>query len=556
MVRRSPRGDEAGFSLIEVLISIALLGILLAALTGSVITMRRASMAATEAARANTLLTATGETLKQLEYIPCESGNLVAAYNNLLADRESNLPVAQRLVPDPAIASATVTRVDTFGGCTMGDNDTGRQTLIVAVDYRGVQRTGQIVKRGEPSPLQAVITTELLNDLTAPIVYYHLTATGSTPLQDIDLFEWSCGDGDVTKFQTQDPGDPAVECHYVTNDTSATGYTVTLRVTDKYGNVAQTTRTLTVGPTATPVPPPVASFTTTPASGVVPLNVQFDPSGSRAGRPEGAIVRYEWDFADSFDPDGSTLVTASPTVQLHRYQIPGSYNVRLKVTDDTGRTATANRMVTATPPPVPGPAASFTYTPSKSVVPQTIRFDASASVPGLLGRPIVSYEWLLSDGSGMGGKTPSRLFTSPGNYQVTLTVTDSGGTTGSITRTVVVSPFVNPPDFRLTGTKPELASDGEFHFAWTNPGASTADTVNYEIRIEAVVGCLAFGTKTRTVAAGAPGTPQTYRFIVPRPGFVCAGSQYQWQMRTIRTNATEGTVTTPWTTYQHLWMVW
>ncbi|MEZ5311484.1 MAG: hypothetical protein R2735_13015 [Microthrixaceae bacterium] len=65
-----------------------------------------------------------------------------------------------------------------------------------------------------------------------------------------------------------------------------------------------------------------------------------------------------------------------------------------------------------------------------------------------------------------------------------------------------VDSFINPSNFRLTGTKPEFFSDGEFHFAWTNDGASTGNT--YEIRIEIVEGCLVFGTKTRTVPAGAP----------------------------------------------------
>lgn len=547
---------QAGFSLIETLVSIALIGILLAALTGSVITMRRVSMSANSSARANALMTATGESLKQLEYIPCEAGNLVDAYNSLLETRDANLPIGERLVSDPAFEAVSVTRVDTFGGCTLGATDTGRQTLVLAVNYRGTERVGQIVKRGEPSRLQAVITPELLNTTTAPIVYYRLTGSGSTPLEDIDLFEWACGDPSSTTYSTNDPSDPAVECHYVTGNSSTTDYTATLKVTDKYGNVAQTTRTFTLGPTASPIPPPNPSFTVSPASGAAPLNVSFNPSASTPGRPEGAIVKYEWDFADSFDPSGSKVTTTTAAIQTHRYQIAGSYNVRLKVTDDTGRSATTNRMVTVNPPPVPTPGASFTFSPGRSVSPQTVRFDASASTPGRLDRPIVNYDWSFPDGTGSGGVTPSKLFSAPGSYAVTLTVTDSAGTTASITKTVKVDAFINPVNFRLTGTKPEFFSDGEFHFAWTNDGASSGDTVTYEIRIQVVEGCLVFGTKSRTVPAGAPGTNQTYKFIVSWPASnVCAGSQYAWQVRTVRHNATEGTRYTDWTTYKHFWMV-
>ncbi|MEZ5311482.1 MAG: hypothetical protein R2735_13005 [Microthrixaceae bacterium] len=112
------------------------------------------------------------------------AGNLVDAYGSLLESRDANLPTRERLVSDPAIEAVAVTRVETFGGCTLGGHDTGRQTLkkVLAVSYRGAGASDRSSNE-RPSRLQAVISPELLNSTTAPIVYYRLTGTGSTPIR-------------------------------------------------------------------------------------------------------------------------------------------------------------------------------------------------------------------------------------------------------------------------------------------------------------------------------------------------------------------------------------
>ncbi|MBA7541492.1 hypothetical protein ES705_33806 [subsurface metagenome] len=45
-----------------------------------------------------------------------------------------------------------------------------------------------------------------------------------------------------------------------------------------------------------PNQPPIASFTATPASGVVPLEVYFNASNSYDS--DGSITSYDWDFKD------------------------------------------------------------------------------------------------------------------------------------------------------------------------------------------------------------------------------------------------------------------
>lgn len=70
---------------------------------------------------------------------------------------------------------------------------------------------------------------------------------------------------------------------------------------------------------------PIAAFTTR-SSGTT---VQFDAGGS-ADPDGGTVVRYDWDFGD-----GTGLADAGPTPS-HEYRVPGTYTVRLTVTDDEG----------------------------------------------------------------------------------------------------------------------------------------------------------------------------------------------------------------------------
>src|SRR6185369_7116393 len=54
--------------------------------------------------------------------------------------------------------------------------------------------------------------------------------------------------------------------------------------------------TLLVLPAGTPNSPPVAAAGATPTSGLAPLTVNFDSSGSYD--PDGTIASYSWNFGD------------------------------------------------------------------------------------------------------------------------------------------------------------------------------------------------------------------------------------------------------------------
>ncbi len=84
---------------------------------------------------------------------------------------------------------------------------------------------------------------------------------------------------------------------------------------------------------------PIASFTSQAVTGTTTVN--FDASSSTD--PDGTIVSYDWDFGD-----GNTGTGIAPS---HTYTGPGSFNVRLTVTDDRGGTGATVQAVTVDPIP-------------------------------------------------------------------------------------------------------------------------------------------------------------------------------------------------------------
>ncbi len=82
--------------------------------------------------------------------------------------------------------------------------------------------------------------------------------------------------------------------------------------------------------------PPVAAFTSNCQS----LTCTFDTAGSRD--PDGTIAGYAWDFGD-----GGTGSTPTPS---HTYTGPGSYQVKLTVTDNGGATGFVTHTVAPTSP--------------------------------------------------------------------------------------------------------------------------------------------------------------------------------------------------------------
>ena len=106
------------------------------------------------------------------------------------------------------------------------------------------------------------------------------------------------------------------------------------------------------------------------------------------------------------------------------------------------------------------PSASFTASPSPSTAGAPVGFNGTASSDP--DGAIVSYNWNFGDGSVGGGATPSHTFAAPGTYSVTLTVSDSGGQTASVTRSQTVNPSATASSSGSSGGASPLATSSAF----------------------------------------------------------------------------------------------
>ena len=150
----------------------------------------------------------------------------------------------------------------------------------------------------------------------------------------------------------------------------------------------------------------------------------FDSSASTA--PGSTITSYDWDFGDMTSPHSTD---ASP---VHTFAAPGAYQVTLTITNGNMETSSVTHTVTS-PPPVP--VADFT----SSCTGMSCSFDATGSSSAE--SPITMYAWDFGDGTGT-GVTTNHVYSAPGPYNVTLTVTDAAGDMGTIQHPVTIA---SPP---------------------------------------------------------------------------------------------------------------
>ncbi len=211
---------------------------------------------------------------------------------------------------------------------------------------------------------------------------------------------------------------------------------------------------------------PVARFTT----GGTGLAVTTDGRGSSDA--DGTIASYAWAFGDGGTATGATA--------SHTYAAAGTYTIRLTVTDDDGATASATQSVTvaAAPPPNEPPTAVIA---APAVSERTVQLDGrdSSDADG----SIASYAWQFGDGQSGTGATASHTYASDGTYTVRLTVTDDGGATGTVTRSVTVAATPPPGGAVLAADAFDRTVSGgwgaaDVGGAWTATGGSAAYSVS------------------------------------------------------------------------------
>ncbi len=242
---------------------------------------------------------------------------------------------------------------------------------------------------------------------------------------------------------------------------------------------------------------PSASFTYAPASGTVPLSVQFIDTSTG-----GPFVNWTWDFNDG---TSATVPNAS-----HLFQTAGHIPVTLTVCNATDPcSTTAGQFVDVSP------LAQFTATPTSGYAPLSVQFTDTS-----LGAPDV-WLWNFGDSNTSTSQNPQHTFFRSGIYTVNLTSTKDSLSNKSANMTIIVNPkadftitpstgFASTTSFQFNAS----ASTGgptltyvwdfeEWNQTWTSPTAvfnKTFDTANtYSVRLTVNGNSGTSDTTTRTL---------------------------------------------------------
>jgi PKD repeat protein len=228
----------------------------------------------------------------------------------------------------------------------------------------------------------------------------------STSVNEIVSWEWIFG-----TEQTSTMRNPTITF------TADGNYPVKLTVTDNEGNTDYFYAVVKITDGI-----PFADFSSTPYPQDEGEPVYFtDESGSVID----TIVSWQWDFAG--------LGSSTERNPMFTFMDNGNYVVTLTVKDSDGSTDTTDRLLTILDR---SPTAEFNWSQQDIYVGVPINWwpNGSHSSPDT----IVAWAW---DFAGLGtsyDEFPSFTFNEPGTYTVTLTITDSDGSTDTVSHEVEV----------------------------------------------------------------------------------------------------------------------
>jgi PKD repeat protein len=233
----------------------------------------------------------------------------------------------------------------------------------------------------------------------------------STSYDDIVSWSWDFGDG---RFST-DQNPP----HIYVDDGP---YTVILTVTEDDEDSAMKTKEAYITVIDTN---PSTNFTASPTSKA--LTVSFADTSTSYDE----IVSWVWDFGD-----GQTSTEQNPT---HKFPDDGTFNVRLTFTDVDGSKDTITKQVSVVNV---APTADFNIMSSpKPTVDEDITFlDQSSDPDG----NIKLWFWDFGDGTHSTAQSVTHRYFALGTFIVNLTVTDDGGKTGAISKSLTIYDVLPP----------------------------------------------------------------------------------------------------------------
>ena len=271
-------------------------------------------------------------------------------------------------------------------------------------------------------------------------------------------WSWDLGNGTVS-----DQKYPSTI--YITPGT----YSVKLVIKDATGNIDSITKTSFI----TVYAKPIVDFSASPSNGCVPLAVKFN---DKTNPVSGTEQSWHWDFGD-----GTSSTEQNP---VHTYSLTDTFNVTLTVTNSFGCTQSnfKNSFIAV----ADTVTSDFSYTYSSICnTPSTFNF-TNLSKSGTT----LTYSWDFGDGAKSTTINPSHIYTSPGNYNITLITTNKNGCSDTAIKTVAVGTkfpnFILPPTgcigqvivMRDSSTPVPVSGSWNFGDGATATGLTTTHTYN------------------------------------------------------------------------------
>ena len=266
-------------------------------------------------------------------------------------------------------------------------------------------------------------------------------------------YRWDFGDGEA---------DTARSCSHEFDSPGT--YACRLTAFDAASDSVSASVSIVASETAAPL---TATPSASPSLGEAPLDVSFDCTVHN-GQPPYA---FAWDFGD-----GSEASTQQNPV--HTYANPGTYRVRLQITDAASSGCVRELYVSSTSVTL---RCAPKATPPAGNAPLTVAFDPGLSIP----KGIFGYLWDFGDRTTGTSAAPRHVYANQGIYAVSLRVTDSrgrvarghvsvgvGGTVVTCNATGDVAKGIAP--LRVTFTGHATGGTSPYHFGWAFGDGDTA----------------------------------------------------------------------------------
>ncbi|GAB4131787.1 MAG: hypothetical protein Fur0041_02490 [Bacteroidia bacterium] len=377
-----------------------------------------------------------------------ESNLAAGSYTCTITDANGCTTTASVTLTEPTAVVASATAVDAH--CNQSDGSaTGSATGGTgSYTYTWLPSGSGATLSNIPAGSYSVIVTDANGCAdTAAISVLNLNGVNASLVSSNNISCFGGNDGDITINATG--GNPTYTYSWTPNvSSSATANTLTagnyqVVVTDLDGCTSTVSVTLTQ-PTALTI---TAAANPAAVCEGTPVSLSSTPSG---GTPAYTIT---WN-PGALAGQNQTLIPAATT----------TYTV--DVTDANGCTANATVLVTVNAMP----SAALTADVTEGCAPLCVNFlDSSLLASGT----ITSWQWNFGDNNTSTSQNPSHCYSTPGTYNVSLTVTTAAGCTGTINMNGYIHVYTNPIAGFSATPQPTTILNSTVYFTDTSSAATS-----------------------------------------------------------------------------------